>query len=525
MIHDLIDLDGDSASLKSTTNGLVGKMTPANKGVEPTHRDSFSDLASMMRAKKLYTPISTPAPPPQPLTVAPNGPRFASRVQSGSSIFSPLARSFQPTESVAAFLQEQELAAPPLVASEPILEYRPENMRLFETMAEAIISYKSDDDSECDHHRRRRSPSPLCKQPLLISGLELPAGVGPTHPPTPTESLQYSPSGFRSDQEAVVPVTKQNWESLGKELNTIKKQKLELESQLSTLETNNAVLRDVDHDISVRLGKLKYQNEANKAQKAAMGRSLSEKEIKIRTQQLEIDELKGHIKTIENALSAKDHELENLRQKMKESERTIDRVTRERDEASRARTNSVDHLNRARNLADTLAQREKLITDLRHQIVAEQLKVAGLEDDLEAAQEKSNQADIDDIKSKLMEKTSTCDRQRNQLKMIEAQLSQSQSCLMKITNHGESLRGAAHVVKPSGTSKLPKLVISCVECYNKNLPCDNGARCRNCVENNTQCARWRCALKHKYGECPLTPCPLSHDSQGWLVLRTERPEW
>lgn len=392
-------------------------------------------------------------------------------------------------------------------------------------MAEAIISYKSDDDSECDHHRRRCSPSPLCKQPLLISGLELPAGVGPTHPPTPTESLHYSPSGFRSDQEAVVRVTKQNWESLGKELNTIKKQKLELESQLSTLETNNAVLRDVDYDISVRLGKLKYQNEANKAQKAAMGRSLSEKEMKIKTQQLEIDELKGHIKTTENALSAKDHELENLRQKMKESERTIDRVTRERDEASRARTNSVDHLNRARNLADTLAQREKLITDLRHQIVAEQLKVAGLEDDLEAAQEKSNQADIDDIKSKLMEKTSTCDRQRNQLKMIEAQLSQSQSRLMKITNHGESLRGAAHVVKPSGTSKLPKLVISCVECYNKNLPCDNGARCRNCVENNTQCARWRCSLKHKYGECPLTPCPLSHDSQGWLVLRTERPEW
>jgi hypothetical protein len=73
MIHDLIDLDGDSASLKSTTNGLVGKMTLANKGVEPTHRDSFSDLASMMRAKKLHTPISTPAPPPQPLTVAPNG--------------------------------------------------------------------------------------------------------------------------------------------------------------------------------------------------------------------------------------------------------------------------------------------------------------------------------------------------------------------------------------------------------------------------------------------------------------------
>lgn len=231
-----------------------------------------------------------------------------------------------------------------------------------------------------------------------------------------------------------------------------------------------------------------------------------------------------HERTLSD-LAAKDRELEDLKQKLRDQERTIDELTRERDEAASAKANSSDHHNRARNLAETLAQREKVITDLRHQIVTEQLKVVGLEDDLEAAQAKINQAEIDDIKSKLREKTSVCDRQRNQLKEAEAELKLSQARVMKITKHGESLRGAAHVVKPAETSKLPKLVISCVECYNKNLPCDNSAKCRNCIENNTQCARWRCAVKHKYGDCSTKPCPLSHDSQGWLVLRTERPEW
>jgi hypothetical protein len=191
-------------------------------------------------------------------------------------------------------------------------------MRIFENMTQAIIKYNSDDDSECDHRRCKRSPSPPYKEPLLISGLELPAGVGPIQPPTPTESLHTSPSGFRFDQEAVVRVTKQTWDALGKELNTIKQQKLELESQLSILETSNAVLRDVDHDIGVRLGKLRYQNEANKVQKAAMGRSLSEKEIKIKTQQLEIDELVGRIKTKQIGVDRAVRQLAGAKAKFKE---------------------------------------------------------------------------------------------------------------------------------------------------------------------------------------------------------------
>jgi hypothetical protein len=229
-----------------------------------------------------------------------------------------LARSSQAPESVASFLQEQELAAPAQVTSEPIPEYRPENMKMFKTMTEDIIDYDSEDDSERDHRRHKHSSSPPHMVPALISVLDLPTGVGPARPLTPTESLQNSPSGFRSDQEAVVRVTKQTWDALGKELNTIKKQKLELETQLSALETSNAVLRNVEHDIGVRLGQLKYQNEANKAQKAAMGRSLSEKEVKIKKQQLEIDDLVRQIQTKQAEIDKAVRKLAGAKAKFKE---------------------------------------------------------------------------------------------------------------------------------------------------------------------------------------------------------------
>jgi hypothetical protein len=76
MTHDLINFDDDSVSLEGTANALIGKMALTDKRAKPPHRDSFSDLANLMRAKKLYTPLPTPAPPSPSLNVAPNGRRF-----------------------------------------------------------------------------------------------------------------------------------------------------------------------------------------------------------------------------------------------------------------------------------------------------------------------------------------------------------------------------------------------------------------------------------------------------------------
>jgi hypothetical protein len=109
--------------------------------------------------------------------------------------------------------------------------------------------------------------------------------------------------------------------------------------------------------------------------------------------------------------------------------------------------------------------------------------------------------------------------------MFEADLKLHKDQLAEVAKYGERLRGAAHMVMPGDDVKLPQTVISCLECYTKNLPCDNGSTCRNCSENNTACKRWMCSLKHKYGNCPLAPCLLTHDPQGWLMSPQPRPEW
>ena len=112
------------------------------------------------------------------------------------------------------------------------------------------------------------------------------------------------------------------------------------------------------------------------------------------------------------------------------------------------------------------------------------------------------ESENEELKIKLRE-------QRVQLKTAEAQLKHCENRLLEITKNGMSLQGAAHLVKPNANTQLPKTVFACSECY----------------ANGETCARWRCSLKHRLGNCPLTPCKLAHDEQGWLMLRTERPQW
>ena len=92
-------------------------------------------------------------------------------------------------------------------------------------------------------------------------------------------------------------------------------------------------------------------------------------------------------------------------------------MTRERDEALRAQANAGDHQIRAQNLADTLAKREKKTAELHEKLIEERLRVTELEDEVEHLKELSNKTELEDVKAKLLEKTSMYDRQRNQLKV------------------------------------------------------------------------------------------------------------
>jgi hypothetical protein len=66
------------------------------------------------------------------------------------------------------------------------------------------------------------------------------------------------------------------------------------------LEREAEALRNVDHDVGSQLGKLRYQNEVNKGQKASMGRILAQKEMDIKKQQLDIDGLSRKLEEAES---------------------------------------------------------------------------------------------------------------------------------------------------------------------------------------------------------------------------------
>lgn len=79
----------------------------------------------------------------------------------------------------------------------------------------------------------------------------------------------------------------------------------------------------------------------------------------------------------------------------------------------------------------------------------------------------------------MREKTSSCDRMRNDLRHTERRLEVTSRSLNKVENH-DAFKGAAHAIVPSESTKLPKLVLPCIECFAKNITCDAKSRCQNC---------------------------------------------
>jgi cell division protein FtsB len=447
---------------------------------------------------------------------------------STSSILSPLAKPFI-AERVDDYVQEQEKERESAVMN---LVFNPaEREQELDQRWAALNIMMRDYETEDEKEHQPRTPSPpIAPAPVLGSPLRL----GEVYPLTPAESVQPPVSVYDRASAPVVRVTKEIWEELGKEMDLLKKQKRQLERQLAIMEHEHNAHLDEDHDVDMQIGKLRYQNEANRDQKASMGRALSQKDVEIKRQQLDIDNLnkkivdleaeiiqcgqiRGEVDLLRGTISNKDDTLREL-------EQTIDRLIIERNTAVRAQAHAGEHATRAQNLVHTLTKREKVMIDQRQQLVDEKARVTDLEDEVERLRE--DQERLNSLEEELRETTSQRDRFRTLLKNTEQQLKVSQSRLNAAHSGGQALKGGAHLVAPNPKSTLPKMVMSCSECYALNLPCDNGPQCRNCVEGNRQCARWRCSMKHRLGECNLAPCVLPHDSQGWLIMPDgPRPEW
>ncbi|KAI8932467.1 hypothetical protein NX059_010652 [Plenodomus lindquistii] len=422
---------------------------------------------------------------------------------------------------------------------------------LFEDMKKIDV-----DSAETEDHVR--VPSPQCQPIPFIPQLVSPIHFATRDLPTPTDSYRPAPSPFLSDTEPVVRLAKHVYDSLVKDLENMGKEKQALQEKVKKLEHECKLSQEEDHANGTRLGLLKYQNEANRTQKADMGRALNDKEVKIKLQQLDIDELRAKLKRVEMELQAvggiagerdyfrdtlslvrdehtraleemtasKDQDFDQAHSTIRDLQATLTKITAERDAASRANLLAGDYAAQAQNLKDNLAKCEKLNKTIHDKLTEERRKVTSLEDEIEGLRARLDVHDIKALEEKLREKISVCDSQRSKLKKTERELKLFEERIMKVSNNGEALRGAAHLVAPHEKGKLPRNVISCSECYANNLTCDAGARCRSCTDRNTQCARWRCSLKHKLGNCPLAPCKLPHDEQGWLVLQQEtRPQW
>lgn len=297
MTGHLISLDDEYESVTefnhvapASTQSTGTRM--ADNRPSPAQQDIFSDLATLMKAKKPYTSVSQPSPRPQlPLLTrgtfpVPALPYYAncedhSATQSvGGSLthcglLSPSAKPFQTPGSVAAFLHEQDMASP--VASPPSEpEYRKQGLRHLEHLTEQTSRYETDDETGC--HPRTQTPSPSYEEQVLIPGLESPVQIGPANP---------AASALQSAQEPVVRLTKHVWDTMGADLESLMVQKRALEDKLAKLERNSESLCRNEGDIGTQIGKLRFQNEANRDQKASMGRSLALQEMEIKKLQLE----------------------------------------------------------------------------------------------------------------------------------------------------------------------------------------------------------------------------------------------
>ncbi|KAF3045349.1 hypothetical protein E8E11_007527 [Didymella keratinophila] len=449
----------------------------------PVKRDSFSDLTVMMKAKKPYTPIS-PATPRAPLSIATNGMQFASRVSSGSSILSPLARPYHSDGSVATYLQNQA-QSPPTAVTSPITDYSEQKMQRLESMLKELDDIPVDDDEDDNTTVQVTQTRDAIVEPRL-PGFEpfstVPVRTGPITPPTPANSTE--PETLPT--EPVVHVTMHAWEAMGRDLQVLE-EKRALELKIARLEKLKAspprLGSDKEEELHTEIGHLKFQNEQNKTQKATMARTLSQIDVEIQQLQLDLDACKEALERAESAATSyaevtverdylqtrlrddrisasdllsdlkevKNREIQTLTQQLND----VQEVVRQLEEAKR----NSKHNDLAEVRLEALNKCEKQLKTVNAKYAAEHAKVNELEDHIELLQSKLRE--MSDLQTRLGQKSADCDRWRTKYKNQEKVVETCKRQMERAADENTCLRGAAHLVKPAASSKLSPVVMSC----------------------------------------------------------------
>jgi hypothetical protein len=185
-----------------------------------------------------------------------------------------LAKPFAEPETVAEFLQKQELATSATSSEDIATSCRSQKMIKFQNMADAKFGCNSGEQNVRWHrvHSVTSSNEILCE------------------PPNSTESLQTYSTACKSEHNPITQLTTPSYLLIENEFNGVKEQVNQKHYDL-VLNRNHEVLRESQNDSEMKSHMLKYQNEVSKDQISSMCRLLAEKDISIKTQQLDIDEL------------------------------------------------------------------------------------------------------------------------------------------------------------------------------------------------------------------------------------------
>ncbi|KAF2465285.1 uncharacterized protein BDR25DRAFT_318538 [Lindgomyces ingoldianus] len=196
-------------------------------------------------------------------------------------------------------------------------------------------------------------------------------------------------------------------------------------------------------------------------------------------------------------IARKDQEISGLKARLmtsEQNEKSVKALVAERD-ALLTKLSAAPNASQQQENITKLAKQEKEILNLYAKIATEENKNNHLSNQLKKMSKvPAATKHIAELEEKLKHKTAEANRLRNDLREANRVIEVKQATCEKFSQGGKVLRGAAHLVKTSPNTKLPKTVFSCVECYVKSLTCDSSPTCRNCVENGEKCFRWRCSL-------------------------------
>ncbi|PVI02148.1 hypothetical protein DM02DRAFT_653773 [Periconia macrospinosa] len=285
-----------------------------------------------------------------------------------------------------------------------------------------------------------------------------------------------------------------------------------------------------EKNASYDIGELLYQNTTSKNRLVQMGGEIRQHKIELEAKNQQIELLKADADAYKRNSSLK---LSRQFQPGTGIDKHKEELEKRDMDIEHYRQMAFSHYAQIEHKHQEIRSKEKVLQSKEIEILNLQNHVSELETKLEALQQMANEKDdtLTDLQTqltgthkKLKEKTEAVDGMRNEIQELQKLLENNAKGQHKL-EAGKHLRGAAHLVVPPNSIKLPKNVYPCSECFAQNKHCDSKTVCTQCRNTGSQCARWKCSLHHITSQCYEAPCRFRHDDRGWLVLAQQRPRW